>query len=187
MVTLGSLWLPILLSAVFVWIASALMWTVMPHHKTDWKKLPDEEALRGALKGQNLAPAQYSFPHAPDSAAMKDPEVVRKLQEGPVGVLTIWPSGMPTMGGKMAASFVYYLVVGAIVAYLAGRTVAAGAEYLAVFRVTGTVAWLAYAFGGIPDSIWFGRPWSTTVKILIDGLVYALLTAGVFGWLWPGG
>ena len=90
------------------------------------------------------------------------------------------------MGGKLIASFVSYVIIGIFVAYLASRTVAPGAEYLAVFRVTGTTAWLAHGFAGIHESIWFGRPWSTTVKHLADALLYALLTAGVFGWLWPG-
>ncbi len=185
MVTIASLWLPILLSAVFVWIASALVWTVMPHHKKDWKPLPDENAAQAALRPQNLSPGQYTVPFVGSSAAMKDPEVTRKLQEGPVGYLTIIPSGVPTMGGKMAASFVFYVVVGVMLAYIAGRTLGPGAEYLRVFQITGTVAWLTYAFAVVPESIWFGRPWSVTFKGVLDGLAYSLLTAGTFGWLWP--
>ncbi len=184
MVALGSLWLPILLSSVLVWIASALVWTVMPHHKSDWKPVSDEAAARSALK--NHPPGQYSIPYAATQAAMKDPDFVRKTEEGPNAYVTVVPSGQIAMGGKMAGSFVYNLAVGVVVAYLASRTVSAGAEYLTVFRVTGTTAWLAYSFAIIPDAIWFGRPWSTTTKTMLDGLAYALLTAGTFGWLWPG-
>ena len=102
-----------------------------------------------------------------------------------MGFLTVVPSGTPTMGSKITLSFVFYLVISTIVAYLVSRTLDAGADYLAVFRVTGTVAWLAYGTATIPDAIWFGRPWSGIVKGLLDGLVFAVLTAGFFGWLWP--
>ena len=34
-------------------------------------------------------------------------------------------------------------------------------------------------------SIWYRRAWSTTIKAMIDGAIYALLTAGAFAWLWP--
>jgi hypothetical protein len=54
-----------------------------------------------------------------------------------------------------------------------------------VFRFAGTTAFLGYAFALAHDSIWFKRRWSTTVKFLFDGLLYGLLTAGTFGWLWP--
>ena len=185
MVTIISLWLPILISAVLVWIASAIVWTVLPYHKSDYKELPDEEAARKVLQPQNLKPGQYDIPHIASRADVKKPEVLQKFKDGPVGFLTIVPKRLPSMGKGMILSFIYYLVIGILVAYVASRTVNPDAEYLAVFRVTGVVAWLAYGFGIFQDSIWFGRPWSSSFKHLIDTLVYALLTAGVFGWLWP--
>ena len=185
MVTIGALWLPILLSAIAVWVASVIIWMVMPHHKSDFAKLPDEDAARQALTPQGLVPGQYSIPYAVSARDLQDPETVRRFEEGPVGFLTVVPSGTPTMGGKIALSFVFYLVISLVVAYLASRTLDPGADYLAVFRVTGTVAWLAYGTATIPDAIWFGRPWSGIVKGLLDGLVFAVLTAGFFGWLWP--
>lgn len=183
MVAITSLWLPILISAVGVWIAAFFMWVVLPHHKSDFAKVSDEEAARNALRG--LAPGQYTIPHAKDQSAMKDPEFVKKLEEGPAGYLTIIPSAAPNMTKPLILSFVYYLVVGVIVAYLCGRTLVPGAEYLEVFRIAGVVAWVAYGFGGIQDGVWFGRPWPVVIKQLFDSLVYGLVTAGVFGWLWP--
>ena len=94
-------------------------------------------------------------------------------------------SRRPGHGPRVALSFVYYLVIGVMVAYVASRTLAPEADYVAVFQLTGTVAWLAYGTGIIPDAVWFGRPWSAVVKHLIDALAYGLLTAGVFSWLWP--
>ena len=185
MVSIGALWLPILLSAITVWVASAIIWMAMPHHKSDFRKLPDEDAALRAMTPQELVPGQYSFPYSASAEDLQDPETVRKFEEGPVGFLTVVPSGTPTMGSKIMLSFVFYLVISMVVAYLASRTLDPGADYRAVFRVTGTVAWLAYGTATVPDAIWFGRPWSGIVKGLLDALVFALLTAGFFGWLWP--
>jgi hypothetical protein len=180
MIPIMSLWLPIVLSAGLVFAASALVWMALPHHKTDWKALANEDALRAALKG--AAPGLYRMPFG----EMNDPAFQKKLQEGPVAHLTVIPASAATaMGPMMLKSFVFNVIVSAGVAYLASRTLQPGAEYLSVFRVAGTAAWFAYGFGVIPDSIWFGKPWSLTVKHLGDALLYALLTAGVFGWLWP--
>jgi hypothetical protein len=167
MIELTSLWLPILLSAVFVWIASAIIWMLLPYHKSDFKGLPDEEAARNALKPQDIKPGQYNIPNVKSHSECKNPDVIKKFEEGPVGYLTILPKGMPSMGKNIVLSFIFYV-----------------AEYLTVFRVTGTVAFLAYGTAVIPDSIWFGRPWSITFKHLFDALIYALLTAGSFSWLW---
>ena len=185
MIGIDSLWLAILLSAVAVWFASAAIWMVLPHHKTDYKGLPDEDAARQTLRPPNLAPGQYNIPHLASMKEMREPESRQKFEEGPVAFITVLPNGAPPMGRNMTLSFVFYLVVGIFVAYVAGRTLTPDAEYLAVFRLTGVVAWAAYGFAVIQDAIWFGRPWSSVIKALFDAFVYALLTAGVFGWLWP--
>ena len=185
MVTIGALWLPILLSAIAVWVASAIIWMVMPHHKSDYSKFPDEDAARQALGPQGFAPGFYNIPHIGAPSDLQDPEVIRKFEEGPVGFFTVLPPGVPTMGSKIILSVVFYFVISIVVAYLASRTLDPGADYLAVFRVTGTVAWLAYGTATVPDAIWFGRPWSGIAKGLGDALVFGLLTAGFFGWLWP--
>jgi hypothetical protein len=185
MVTIGALWLPILLSSIAVWVASALFWMVSPHHKSDFGKLPDEEEVRRALAAQRLAPGQYSIPYAVSPKDLEDPEMVSKFEEGPVGIFTVAPSGVPAMGSKVAQSFLFYFLISTVVAYMASRTVDPGADYLAVFRVAGTVAWLAHGTAIVPDAIWFGRPWSGIGKGLLDALAYGFLTAGFFGWLWP--
>lgn len=181
-VSITSLWLPILLSAVFVFVAAALAWMVLPHHKNEWKGLSNEEAARAALKG--LAPGQYVLPYA-TREGMQDPAYQKKRDEGPNAWLTVLPSGTRGMGPQMAASVVYYLAVGVLVAYVAGRTLAPGTSYLQVFRVVGSVSWAAYGWGVISDGIWFGKPWRSVATQMGDALLYALLTAGTFGWLWP--
>ncbi len=184
MVTIGSLWLPILVSSVLVFIASAIVWMVLPHHNSDYHKLPDEEAARAAL-GQALAPGMSTIPYAESQDDMKDPEVQRKMAEGPVGLLTVGPKGAPPMGKNMLYSFLFNIVVAGTVAYVTTRTLAPGTDYLRVFQIAGTVAWLAYGFAVVQDAIWFWRPWKSVVKHLGDALLYAVLIAGVFGWRWP--
>ncbi len=186
MVTLSMLWMPIVVSAVVVFIAGFLQWMVLPHHKNDWPRLPDEDAFAAAVNAQSVpAPGQYSFPHATTKEEWESDEWKAKADRGPVGFLILKPNGSPNMGTSLAIQFVYLLVISTFVAYLAGRTMAAGTHYLEVFQVAGTAAVLAYA-GAVPlNSIWFGNSWSMTFKNIADGVVNGLLTAGIFGWLWP--
>jgi len=179
--TIMTLWLPILASAVVVFIAGSVIWMFMPWHKTDWSKTADEEAVRAALK--STQPGMYTLPNCPDPKQFKDADMQKKFIDGPQAFITVVPSGLPTMGPKLAMMFGYNVLVAIICAYLLSRTVAAGADYLLVFRVTGTVAFIAYGVAYIQESIWFGRSWSVTAKTFLDALIYAVLTGGIFGWL----
>lgn len=185
MVTLGALWLPVLLSAALVFVASSVVWMALPHHRDDFAGVPDEDAVREALSGPDVTPGQYRVPHAPDREAWEGDEMQRKLEEGPVAFLTVVPDGRPSMAKQFVQWFVYAAAVSAVAGYVAAATLPAGAGYLEVFRVTGTVAWVAYGWAYLGDSVWFGRPWGFSAKMVLDALLYGLLTAGVFGWLWP--
>jgi hypothetical protein len=182
-VQLVSLWLPILLSAISVFIASSLVWTVVQWHNGDWHKLPDEEAARQALTG--VPPGEYNIPHAADGKARRSPEWQQKYKEGPAAMLTVLPHGSMAMGKQFVQWILYCLAISLLVGYVAAATLPAGTAYLNVFQVTATTAWLAYSGSAAMGAIWFGHGWGRTVKEIIDGLVYALLTAGFFGWLWP--
>ena len=184
MVALTALWLPILLSAVIVFIASSIIHMVLPYHRSDYRQLPDEEKFLAAMRPSNLAPGLYNFPFC-THANMKSPEVLERFKQGPVGFLVVRPTGLVNLPKFLIQWFIYCLIVGFFVAYLAGRTVAPGAHYLVVFRVVGTAAFLSYGLGGLSNGIWKGLPWSMVLKEAFDGLVYGLLTAGTFGWLWP--
>jgi len=185
MVSLVHLWLPILLSAVVVFFASAIMHMALSYHRKDYKGLPDEDAVRDILRRQNLAADQYMFPYCADMKQMKSPEMTKKFTEGPVGMLTIRTAGMPNMGPYLIQWFLYCVGISAIIAFLACSTVQFGATYRGVFHVVGLAAFLGYSGAHISSGIWLGRPWPVVIKESFDGLVYALLTAGVFGWLWP--
>jgi hypothetical protein len=184
MVGLTTLWLPIVVSAVVVFIASSLIHMVVKWHNTDWHRLPDEKSLRDDLAAQGVQPGMYNFPRPEDPSKVGSPEHMEQWKEGPVGMLITVPND-PGMGKGLLLWFVYTLGVSFMVAYLTGRTNPVGAEYLAVFRVAGVTAILAYAAAYVPRSIWYGYSWGSTIKEVVDGVVYGLLTAGVFGWLWP--
>ncbi len=180
--SIAALWLPILVTAIVTFIAGAAIWMAMPWHKTDFSGTGDEEAVRAALRGN--APGAYNVPHAASNADWASPELMKKYEEGPVAFITVVPAGSPmSMGSKLGINFVYNLVVAIICAYMVSRTVAPDASYLATFRIAGTTAFIAYGFAYVQESIWFGRPWSMTIKTFIDALIYGLLTGGVFGWL----
>jgi len=184
MVPLATLWLPIVVSAVIVFVASSIMHMVLPYHRSDYSRLPDEDKIRAALRSENLKRGLYVFPYCTHQD-MKSAAMTEKYKEGPVGFLTIMPSGPPAMPKFLGLWFVYCLVIGFFTAYLTGHTVAMGANYLVVFRVAGTAAFMSYGLAHLSNGIWKGQLWSTTLKEVFDGLVYGLLTAGTFGWLWP--
>jgi hypothetical protein len=185
MVSLMSLWIPILLSAVIVFIASSLFHTVLPIHRNDFRKVPSEDSVMEALRKFDIPPGDYLVPCAANPKDMKSPEFIDKMTKGPVAFMTVMPSGRPSMGKSLAQWFVYCVIVSIFAAYITGRTLEPGVHYLRVFRVAGCMAFTGYSLALLQDSIWYRRAWSTTFKSVIDGLIYGLLTAGTFGWLWP--
>jgi len=181
---LAALWLPILLSAVIIFVASSIMHMLLPYHRSDYGKISDEDKVLPVLRGAGLKPGLYIFPHGTHKD-MKSPAMIEKYSQGPVGMMTIFPSGPPFLPKFLILWFVYCLVIGFFVAYLAAHTVAPGTDYLAVFRVVGTAAFLAFGLGPFANGIWKSFPWSFVLKEVVDGLIYSLLMAGTFGWLWP--
>jgi hypothetical protein len=185
MVPLTALWLPILLSAVIVFVASSLIHMASPWHKNDYPRVPNEEGLRAALRPLAIPPGDYMVPRPMGREEMRDPKFAEKVNQGPNLILTVLPNEPWSMGRNLGLWFAYLLVVSLFAAYVASRALPPGAEYLHVFRFVGATAFLGYAAALWQMSIWYRRAWSTTVKATVDGLIYALLTAGTFGWLWP--
>lgn len=185
MITIMSLWLPILLSAIAVFFVSFLTHMVLKYHSTDFTRLPAEEQVMEALARHNIPQGEYMFPHASGSDAMKDPVYVEKRNRGPAGILTVMPTPAPGLPSYLAQWFIFSLVVSVFAAYLATRALPVGAEGSEVLRFTGTVAFLGYGLALVSDSIWYHRKWSSTWKNLFDALLYGLVTGGIFLWLWP--
>ncbi len=185
MITLDMLWLPILLSAVFVFLVSAVIHMALPWHKSEYPAAPEQDKVMDALRPFAIPPGDYMLPRAANQKEMQAPAFIEKLHKGPVMILTVLPNGPMAMGKSLALWFVYSLIVSFCAAYVVSRAAAAGATYLDVFRFAGTAAFLGYSLALLQMSIWYARSWSTTFKSMIDGLLYSLVTAGTFGWLWP--
>ena len=185
MVGMRGLWLPIVLSAVIVFVVSSIIHMVLPWHKSDYPEVPNEDKILDALRPFNLPPGDYMMPKPRDMADMKSAAFKQKLARGPKLVMTVMRNGDTGMGGPLFLWFIYLLVVSAFSAYISGRALPSGATYPQVFRFAGATAFLSYSMALWQQSIWFQRKWSLALKGTIDGLIYALFTAGTFGWLWP--
>lgn len=185
MVSITSLWLPILLSAVFVFALSSVIHMFLTYHRSDIAGVPQEDQAMSALRGLGIPPGDYVMPHAGSAAAMKSPEYQEKLGKGPVAFITVLPNGPLNMGRSLAQWFGYCVVVSLFAAYVTSRAVDPGDPYLTVFRFAGVMAFTGYGLALLQNSIWWGRKWSATLKSVFDALLYSLVTAGTFGWLWP--
>ena len=189
MTSIASLWLPILLSAIVVFVVSSIIHMASPWHKDDYPRLPSEEEFMDAVRPISLPAGDYMIPRCKSHAELRSPEFLAKMDKGPVMVVTVMPSGAKEMGKRLNQSlvfwFLYAVVIGIFAAYIAGRALPPGSQYPQVFRFVGATAFLAYVVALWQMSIWYRRSWMTTFKVTVDGLIYALLTAGMFGWLWP--
>ena len=185
MVALADLWLPILLSAVFVFIASSVIHMALPWHKKDYRGLPDEDAVLDVLRSTGTKSGDYMFPFCEGYAESNTDEMKAKFEKGPVGTLTIWPEGGFNMGTAMGAWFGFTLLVSLFSGYLCTLSAEAGADYGTVQQIAGTAGILGFAFWHVPVSVWKGVRWSTTLRFVLDGILYGLIVGGTFGWLWP--
>jgi len=185
MVGLHSLWLPILLSSVVVFLISWLIHMATPWHKNDYRKVPDEDKLREAWRTLNIPPGNYMVPTPSNRKEATSVEFREKLKQGPILMLTVAPGGPVSMGKHLVQWFVYLIVVGIFAAYITSRALPAGTGFRPVLRFAGATAFIAYSIALWQASIWERRSWTTTIKETVDGLIYGLLTGAIFGWLWP--
>jgi hypothetical protein len=185
MVQLSQLWLPILLSAVAVFIASSVIWMVLSFiHKHDYKPLGDKEPqVLEAIRAWGLPAGMYMFPYC-DPKDRNSPAQKEKEAKGPWGMISLRDNNW-SMGQMMGLWFLNALLISFMVAYVASHALPVGAQYLKVFQIVGAVGFLAFGGGAMTDCIWKGRSWNTLPGALFDALVYGCLMAGVFGWRWP--
>ncbi|MEM7356045.1 MAG: hypothetical protein AAF657_34830, partial [Acidobacteriota bacterium] len=162
MVSIAALWMPIVVSAIFVFFASSIIHMVIKFHNSDYGQLPGEDKIAAAMREEGVKPGFYIMPYCLDPNEAAKPETRKKYEDGPVGLFTVAPSGPPAMGKQLGLWFAFCLVVGVFCAYMAGRLAGPDADYLAVFRITGTTAFLAYGASEPIASIWKYQPWSNT-------------------------
>lgn len=185
MAFIADLWLPIVLSAVFVFIWSSVVHMVLQTHKKDYNQLAGEDEILAAMRAQNVQPGEYMFPYCVNMKDLDTDEMKAKFNQGPVGLINVMPNGMWNIGKSLLQWFAYILLVALVIGYAASQVLDPGTEYMTVFCFVATIAALPHIIGVIPNSIWKGQSWGTTGRFFLDGIVYALLTAGTFAWLWP--
>jgi len=182
--SLAHLWIPIVVSAVLVFIASSIIHMAIKWHRSEFRGFPQEESVRAAIRASGATPGQYLVPYCADMKDMGTPEMRRKFEEGPIAYVTLRAPQAPTMGKPLALWFVYSLAVSAIAGYVAAKALPAGASVTDVCRVAGTIAFVAYTGGSVQSGIWMGKPWRSVAIDALDGAIYGLVTGAAFGWLW---
>lgn len=186
MSALTTLWMPVIVTAIAIFIASSLIHMVFKWHNSDYRPLANEDAVRAALSSGTPALGLYAVPYCTDMKEMGSESMMKKLNEGPNAYITVRPNGMPNMGTMLGQWFLLTLVVAAMVAVATagaigpGSANAAGAGYLA-----GMMTFLAYFVGSLCNSVWMGKTWGSTAKDAGDALIYGVITGTIFLKLWP--
>ena len=185
MIALTALWLPILVSSVIVFVVSSIIHMTPLWHKTDYPRFSSEDRVLDALRPIAIPPGDYLMPRPASPAEMRSPEFQEKMKRGPAVLLTVMPPWSGSMAGNLSQWFVYIVVVGIFSAYVASRALPPAAPFMRIVQFAGTTAFAAYGLALWQMSIWYRRAWSMTLKATFDGLIYALITGAVMGWLWP--
>ena len=184
-VSILQLWLPIIAGGLLAWIASGVIHMVIKYHNSDYNELSNEDEVMDAVRKGNPSPKMYTVPFCSDMKKMGEDSMQKKFAEGPVAMIAVMPNGMPPMGKLMAQQIAFFVIGSIFIAYIATLTLSAGSDFMTVFRLISVIGFLAFGWGTIPFSIWYGHTWSTTFKYLVDALIYAFIVAAMFAWLWP--
>lgn len=184
MTFLAELWLPILVASVVCFILSSIAWTVLPHHRKDFKAVADHDALETKLKELGLSPGVYMFPMTEDQAQMRSPEFQALYSKGPWGTITLW-GAKPSMGKNLIMTFAFFLVVSFLIAYVSFHAIGLSNDPWKVFQMTGTIGILSYCASSILGTIWFTVPLRNKITNFADGLAYGLATGAAFAMMWP--
>jgi hypothetical protein len=183
--TLLQLWLPILVTAIGVFFASSLIHMVFKWHNSEYRALPNEDEVRNALGSVKLNPGLYSTPHCTDMKEIQTDAMQQKFIQGPVALITIRAPGAPAMGKYLLQWFILNIVIASLGGLLALQTMGIQANPHYAGHFIGLFSMIVYACGSVQESIWMGRPWSATLKNILDSLIYGAVSAVVFWQLWP--
>lgn len=184
-ISITQLWLPILLGGFFCWIASALIHMVLKYHNADYKKLNNEKEVGDVLRAGNVTPGLYHMPHCVDMKEMNNEATQEKFKKGPIAMITIFENGLPPMGKLLSQQLLYFIVACVAIAFVSVLSLQPESTFKMVFHFVGIISFLIFGYAVIPYSIWFGIPWAVSLRYLLDALIYAIVVAATFAWLWP--
>lgn len=184
-VTLIDLWLPVLLASIAVFVASAVIWMLLPHHKADIRFMPNEDAFTGAIGPLNIQPGLYMYPNCQDPKDFKSEDFKKRFEQGPWGVITVFPK-QPSFAMNLLRTYLSYLAITAVIAYIASLGLGRDAAYMQVFQISASAGILGYCMGGLANDFFLGKPTRFIITSFIDGIFFALITAGIFASMWPG-
>src|SRR5213080_5420875 len=128
MTPLVSLWLPILLSAVGVFVVSSLIHMITGWHKSDYSKVPNEDRVMDTIRPLGIPPGDYMMPRPASTQQMRSPAFAEKFKKGPVMMFTVMPGGSMAMGKQLTQWFLFSVVVGIFAASVAGSALPPGAN-----------------------------------------------------------
>jgi hypothetical protein len=171
---MGWLIVPALVGAVVLFVVNSICWMALKHHMSDFKQMPNRDAVEAALKG--IPPGGfYCAPHPADFGHdCKDPRMAARYMAGPnVSIVASRPG--PMMAGSV---FVYGFLLNVV------EAVSLVCILHAMTGVTDTVHAVAYAamlgalvrgVGPVSQANWMKHPWPYAWKVIGDGvLAYAL-------------
>ncbi len=179
----AQLWIPIVVSAVAVFAVSAITHMAIPARQAEWAHLPKESALQEVLRGAK--PGLYGFPMPAEPSQRGRREAMQRWAEGPSGWLSLVPPGPINMGRNLGLSLLLNLFVSTLAAYAAFHAMGAAPSPRTVFRVVGTVGFLAYGIGAVYEGIWYWKPWRSLAYTVADAVLYCLAMGWIFDYLWP--
>jgi hypothetical protein len=137
------------------------------------------------LRPLGIPQGEYRAPRPASRQEMRSPEFAERFKRGPVFILTMMPSGSMSMGRNLGLWFLYSVVVSLFAGHIAQAAHLVSDNERRLFHVVGLASFMGYSFALWQMSIWYRRPWLTTIKATVDGFIYAVVTAAVFVWLWP--
>ncbi len=191
---LMELWVPALISGVACTAVAAISWLVLPFHQKSWKRLPAEPAVLDAMRGSMAPrPGQYPLPYS-IGQDLNRPDMRAALEHGPVGYLFITRNGPPSTALNLVLMFLFFTATSVLTAWISWHAFIPqigtahqpyNLPFAHIAKTVGAISAMAYGFGAFQQSVWFGRPWSSFFLQIVDALMYAAVTAFVFGWLWP--
>lgn len=177
--TVYDLWLPILVAGIVTHVLSTLAWVVLPHHRPEWQRLPDEDSLHATIT-KSVPAGQYIFPYARDGETVKTEQFQEKADQG-TGMLIVWPT-QTNMGKAILQTLISFLIIAFVIGYMASIALPRGAAFVKVLQFVTTAGLLAHVSAKFPFVFWFRRKIAMDV---LDGVVFAVATGLIFAALWP--